>query len=27
MNRRDKLVEIVGAENFSDDPKALETYA
>jgi len=27
MNRRDKLVEIVGVENFSDDPKALETYA
>lgn len=27
MNRRDKLVAIVGAENFSDDPKALETYA
>jgi FAD/FMN-containing dehydrogenase len=27
MNRRDKLVEIVGAENFSDDPKALEKYA
>jgi FAD/FMN-containing dehydrogenase len=27
MNRRDKLVAIVGAENFTDDPKALETYA
>jgi len=27
MNRRDKLAEIVGVENFSDDPKALETYA
>ncbi|TES81459.1 MAG: FAD-binding oxidoreductase [Dehalococcoidia bacterium] len=27
MNRRDKLVEIVGVENLSDDPKALETYA
>jgi len=27
MNRRNKLVEIVGVENFSDDPKALETYA
>ena len=27
MNRRDKLVEIVGVENFSDDPKALESYA
>ncbi|MGD9116014.1 MAG: FAD-binding oxidoreductase [Dehalococcoidia bacterium] len=27
MNRRDKLVEIVGVENFTDDPKALETYA
>ena len=27
MNRRDKLVAIVGAENFSDDPAALESYA
>jgi FAD/FMN-containing dehydrogenase len=27
MNRRDKLVEIVGVENFTDDPKTLETYA
>lgn len=27
MNRRDKLVEIVGSENFSDDPKALGTYS
>ena len=27
MNKRDKLVEIVGIENFSDDPKALETYS
>jgi FAD/FMN-containing dehydrogenase len=27
MNRRDKLVAIVGVENFSDDPKALEAYA
>jgi FAD/FMN-containing dehydrogenase len=27
MNRRDKLVAIVGVENFSDDPKALESYA
>ncbi|MCX6010757.1 MAG: FAD-binding oxidoreductase [Chloroflexi bacterium] len=27
MNRRDKLEEIVGVENFSDDPKALESYA
>ncbi len=27
MNRRDKLVEIVGSENFSDDPKALDTYS
>ena len=27
MNRRDKLLEIVGGENFSDDPKALDTYS
>jgi FAD/FMN-containing dehydrogenase len=27
MNKRDKLVAIVGVENFSDDPKALESYA
>lgn len=27
MNRRDKLEEIVGVENFSDNPKALESYA
>jgi len=27
MNRRDKLLEIVGSENFSDDPKALDTYS
>jgi FAD/FMN-containing dehydrogenase len=27
MNKRDKLVGIVGVENFSDDPKALEAYA
>jgi hypothetical protein len=27
MNRRDKLVAIVGVENFSDDLKALESYA
>lgn len=27
MNRRDKLLEIVGGENFSDDPKALGTYS
>ncbi len=27
MNRRDKLVEIVGSENFSDDPKTLDTYS
>jgi FAD/FMN-containing dehydrogenase len=26
MKKRDKLVEIVGSENFSDDPKALEPY-
>ncbi|HEY55761.1 MAG TPA: FAD-binding oxidoreductase [Dehalococcoidia bacterium] len=27
MNKRDKLAEIVGGDNFSDAPKALETYA
>jgi hypothetical protein len=27
MNKRDKLVAIVGEENFSDDPKALESYS
>lgn len=27
MNSRDKLVEIVGSENFSDDPEALDTYS
>ncbi|MCK4369139.1 MAG: FAD-binding oxidoreductase [Dehalococcoidales bacterium] len=27
MGTRDKLVEIVGSENFSDDPEALDTYS
>jgi FAD/FMN-containing dehydrogenase len=27
MNSRDKLVEIVGSENFSDDPETLDTYS
>jgi FAD/FMN-containing dehydrogenase len=27
MNSRDKLAEIVGSDNFSDDPEALDTYS
>jgi FAD/FMN-containing dehydrogenase len=27
MNQSDKLLEIVGSDNFSDDPKALDTYS